>query len=195
MNASQDYISHRIDISKALDADFNLPKIHVMSHCAEKDRQYRTFQHDLAEGYEQVHKRNLKYGRNAANHNLNYLPQVITFQRRILFFEIRDLNVQALAPRQEKSTVACKVLRSGADLAAPLSPHSYAKPEFIGPQNSNDGKHPDAMIKDFRAVLDNTQDATQRTVIYSGTLECIKHKSHIKTYILHEQLHAIELCI
>jgi hypothetical protein len=29
------------------------------------------------------------------------------------------------------------------------------------PQNRRDGKHPNAMIKDIRALLDNMQDATQ----------------------------------
>jgi hypothetical protein len=53
----------------------------------------------------------------------------------------------------------------------------------------------DAMIKDFRALLNNMQDATHHVAIYSGTREFIKHKSHNKTYILDEQLHAMELCI
>jgi hypothetical protein len=35
MNASRDYISHKIYHSKELDADFNFPKIHLMSHWAE----------------------------------------------------------------------------------------------------------------------------------------------------------------
>jgi len=140
-------------------------------------------------------KTNLKDGWNASNHNLNYLPQVITFQRRILCFEIRELNLQALAQHRENSVAACKVLASGADLAAPLGSQSYAKPEFMGPHSRRDGKHPDAMIKDFRALLDNTQDATHRVAICSGTREFIKHKSHNKTYISDEQLHAMELCI
>jgi len=63
-----------------------------------------------AEIHEQAHKTNLKDGWNASNHNLNYLPQVITFQRRILCFEIRVLNLQAIAQRQENSAAACKVL-------------------------------------------------------------------------------------
>jgi hypothetical protein len=50
------------------------------------------------------------------------------------------------------------------------------------------------MMKDFRALLDNTQDATHRVAIYSGTQEIIKHKSRNKTYISDEQLHAMELC-
>jgi hypothetical protein len=51
------------------------------------------------------------------------------------------------------------------------------------------------MIKDFRASLNNTQDATHRVTIHNGTQQFLKHKSHNKTYILDEHLHAIELCI
>jgi len=195
MNARRDYINHQIDISKELYADFNFLKIHLMSHWAKQIRRYGAFQQYSAERHEQAHKTNLKEGWNVSNHNLNYLPQVITFQRRILRFEMRELNLQALAQRWENSAAAYKVLTSGADLAAPLSPQSYAKPEFMGPQNRHDGKHPDAMIKDFRALLDNTQDATHRVAIYSSTREFIKHKSRKKTYISDEQLHAMELCI
>ena len=115
-----------------------------------------------------------------------HLPQVITFQRRILSVQIRELNLQALAQRRENSAATCKVLPSGADLAAPLSSQSYAKPEFMAPQTRHDGKHPDAMIKDFRASLDNTQDSTHRVTIYNGTQEFLKHNSRNKTYILDE---------
>jgi len=38
MNAWRDYISHEIGTSKELDADFNFPKIHLMSHWAEQIR-------------------------------------------------------------------------------------------------------------------------------------------------------------
>jgi len=55
--------------------------------------------------------------------------------------------------------------------------------------------HTDAMIKDFRALLDNMQDTTHRAAIYSGMWEFIKHNSRNKTYILDEQLHAMEVCI
>jgi hypothetical protein len=65
----------------------------------------------------------------------------------------------------------------------------------MGPQNRRDGKYPDAMITDFRALIDNTRDTTHRVAIYSGTREFIKYKSRNKTYILDEQLHAMELCI
>jgi hypothetical protein len=65
----------------------------------------------------------------------------------------------------------------------------------MGPQNRHDGKHPDAMMKEFRALLHNTQAAIHRAAIYCGTREVIKHKSRNKTYISDEQLHAMELCI
>jgi len=228
MIAWRDYISHEIDISKELDADYIFPKIHLMSHWAEQILQYGALQQYSAERHEQAHKTNLKDGWNASNHNLNYLPQIITFERRILCFEIRELNLhaltqrwknsaaackvflsgadlaaplssqanlQALAQRWENSAATCKVFPSGADLAAPLSSQSYAKPEFMGPQNHRDGKHPDPMINDSRALLDNTQDAMHRAAIYRGTRECIKHKRRNKTYISDEQLHTMELCI
>jgi hypothetical protein len=121
--------------------------------------------------------------------------QVITFQRRILCFEIRELSVQALAQCRENSAATCKVLQSSADLAAPLSSQSYAKPEFMGPKNRCDGKHPDTMIIDFRALLDNTQDATHRMTIYNGTRKVLKHKCCDKTYISDEQLPAMDLWI
>jgi len=113
----------------------------------------------------------------------------------MICFETRELNLQALAQCQENCTAASKVLPSGADLAAPLGSQSYAKPKFMGHQNRCDGKHPDAMIKDFRVLLDNTQDATNHRAIYSGTREFITHKSRKQTYISDEELHAMELCI
>ena len=161
MNPWRDYIRHEIDVSKELDADFNFLKIHLISHWVEQIRQHGASQQYRAERHEQTHKTNLKDGWNASNHNLNYLPQVITFQRRILCLEIRELNFQALAKRRENSVAPCKVLPSGADLAAPLGTQSYAKPEFMGPQNCHDGKHPDVLIKEFRAY--STLRKTQST--------------------------------
>jgi hypothetical protein len=195
LNASRDYICHQIDISKELDADFNFLKIHLMSHWAEQVRRYGALQQYSAEGHQQPHETNLKDGWKASNHNFNYLPQVITFRCRILRFEIRGLNVQPLAQYWKNSTAACKVLPSSADLAAPQSPQSYTKPEFMGPQNCHDGMPPDATIKDFRALLDNTQDGTHCVAIYSCTQEFVKHQSRNKTYIFDEQLHALEICI
>jgi len=195
MNAWRDYISHEIDVSNELDADFHFPMIHLMSHWVEQIRRYGALQLYSAESHEQAHKTNLKDGWNASNHNLNYLPQVITIQRRILCFGIRELILQALAQRREDSAAAWKVLPSGADLAAPLGSQLYGKPEFMGPQNRRNGKHPDGMIKDFRALLDNTQDAMHPLAIYSSTREFIMHKSRNKTYISDDQLHTMELCI
>jgi len=136
---------------------------------------------------------NLKASWNASNHNLNYLPQVTTFQGCIHCFEIRELYPLARAQRRENSTANWKFLRSGAGRAAPLSSQSNAKPELIWPQNCRDGKHPDAMIKEFRALLDHTQDMIHRMAIYSGRRECIKHMSRNKMNISDIQLHAMEL--
>jgi hypothetical protein len=130
INAWRDYISQEIHNSKELDADFNFPKIHLMSHLAEQIRRYGALQQYSAHRYEQTHKMNLKDGWNASNHNLNYLPQVITFQHHILCFEIRELNLQALAQRWENSAAGWKVFPSGTDLAAPLCYQLYVKPEF-----------------------------------------------------------------
>jgi len=195
MNVWQNYISHGIDVSKESDADFNFLNIHLMFHWVEEIRRYSALQQYSAKTHEQVHKTNLKDGWNAFNHNLNYLPQVITFHCGILCYQISELNLQALAQRRENSAATSKVLPSGAYLAAPLSPQPYAKPKFMGPQNRCEGKHPDAMIKDFRALLDNTQDAMHRVAIYSGMPECVKQQSHNTTYISDEQLHVMELWI
>jgi len=138
---------------------------------------------------------NLKHGWNASNHNFNYLPLVITFQHRILCLKIRELNLQALSPHRENSAAACKVLPSSADRAAPLSPQLYAKPEFMKPQTRHNEKNPGTVIKDFRALLENMQDATHRQAIYRVTRDFIKHKSRNKTYIWDEHLHAMDHCI
>jgi hypothetical protein len=130
-------------------------------------------------------------GSTSSNHTFYYLPQVITFQRRILCCGVRELILQALAPRGENSTAACKVLPSGADLAGLLSPQSYGKPEFIGLKNRRYGKHPDAIINHYRELLDSTQDATQWVAIYSGTTEFMKYMGHNKLYISDEPLHAM----
>jgi len=156
MNAWRDNSSHKIHVSKELDADLNFLKIHLMSHWVEQICRYGALQQYSPERHYRVHKTNLKDGWNACNPNLNNLPQVITFQRRILCFEVREVNPQALAHRRENRAAECQVLLSGADQAAPMSPQSYAKLEFMEPKNLRDGKHPDAMIKDFRVLLDNT---------------------------------------
>jgi hypothetical protein len=137
---------------------------------------------------------NLKDSWNTSNHNLNYLPQVISFQRCIPCIEIRELNLQALIQHRENSAAARIVLPAIADLAAPLSPQSFAKPEFMGPQNRCDANLPDSIINDFKVLLECTQDATHGMAIYSGMKEFMKHKSRNKTYISYEHLHPIEIC-
>jgi transposase len=122
-----------------------------------------------AERDEQAHITNLKDSWNASNHNLNHLPQVITFQRCILCFEIRELNLQALAQRRENSAAAYNVFSSGADLAPSLRFPSYVKPEIMERLNLHNGKHPDAIIKDFTALFDNTRYITHCVAIYRGT--------------------------
>jgi len=195
MSAGRDCISHQIDDSKELDADFNIPKIHLMSHWVQQIRRYGALRQYCAKRHEQTHKTNLKDCWNSSNHNLNYLPEVITFQCRIFCFEIRQLNLQALGQRRDNGAAACKVIPSGADLAAPLGSQSYVKPGFMRPQNRCDGNHPDTMIEDFRALLNNTQDAMHWVAIYSGTGEFIQNKSRNKTYTSDKQLHPMELCI
>jgi hypothetical protein len=195
MNSWWDYMSHKVDISKESDADFNFRKIHLKSHWAEQVSRYGALQQCSAQRHDPGHKINLKDGWNASNHNLNYLPHVITVQRRILYFKIRELKVQALAQRWENCAAPFNVLPSGADLAAALSPQTYVKTEIMGPRNHRHGMHPDIKIKDFRAILDDTPVATHHTAIYSGTQEFIPHKSRNPMYISDEQLYAIELCI
>ena len=56
-NTWQDHISHEIDVSKELDADFNSPMIHLMSHWVEQIRRYGTLKQYSAERHEQAHKR------------------------------------------------------------------------------------------------------------------------------------------
>jgi hypothetical protein len=122
INAWRDSISHWIDNSKELDDDVNFPKIHLMSHRAKHIRRYGTLQQYCADRHEQANNTILNDSWNASNHNLNNLAQVITFQRSILCFKIRELNLQALAPHQVNSVSAFKVLPAGGDLVATLSP-------------------------------------------------------------------------
>jgi len=195
MNAWQDYIRQEIDVSKDLDANLHLWMIHMRSHWVKLMCWYGALQQYSAERHEQAHEMNLMDGWNASNHNINYLPEVITLQCRILGFEIRELHLQALAQHWKNSPAACNILPSGPDLAAPLSSQSYVKPGFMGPQNRRDRTHPDSIIKDSRAWLDNMQNATHHIAIYNSIRPIMKPTSCNKTYISEEQLHAMELCV
>jgi len=188
-------ISATRDVFKNSHADVNFPKIHLMSHWVKQICWYGALQRYSAKRHEQVHKMHLNNGWNTSNHILDDLPQVIIIQRRILCFKIRNLDLQALAQCWERSAATWNVITSGADLPAPLSSQSFAKSKFIGFQYRHNGSQPDAMIKNFRALLDNTQHATHLVTIYDGTWEFIKHKSRNKMYISDNALHAIELWI
>jgi hypothetical protein len=65
----------------------------------------------------------------------------------------------------------------------------------MGPQNRSEVMHPDTMIEDFRALLDNRQDATHHVVLYSCMREFNKNKSRNKMDISDEPLHTMQLCI
>jgi len=54
MNTCRYFISHVIDVSNELDADFNFPKIHWMSQWVEQNRPYRALQQYSAESHEQA---------------------------------------------------------------------------------------------------------------------------------------------
>ena len=84
MNSWRDCISREIYVSKEVDASFNFLKINLMAHWVELIRRYEPFQQNSAERYKQAHRTNPKNCWNASNHNLSYLPQVITFQHCIL---------------------------------------------------------------------------------------------------------------
>ena len=121
INASQDDISHKIDVSKQLDGDFNFPQTHMMSLWVAKIPRYGALQQSSADRHEQANRTNLKDGWYASNHNLDYLPQVITFLSRLLGCEVRAVNLQALAQRREDCAATSKVLPAGRGLAGPLS--------------------------------------------------------------------------
>jgi hypothetical protein len=89
INALQDNISHKVIVSIELDGEYNVRTIQFRSHRAELIRWYQAWQLYSGERHEAVHKTSLKDGWSASNHNLNYLLQVITFQRHIRNFEIR----------------------------------------------------------------------------------------------------------
>jgi hypothetical protein len=76
MNAWWDYMSHKIDESKELNANVSFPKIHLICPCVKQIRQYGALQQYSPKWHEQAHKPNLKDGCNTSNHKLNYLPQV-----------------------------------------------------------------------------------------------------------------------
>jgi len=114
MNAWREYLSHEVDGSKELDAKLNFPKIHLMSHSVRLICRYGALQQFCGKRHGHARTTKLKAIWNASNHNLNYLPQVITIQYLILCFEMRVLNLETIGQLQEKSSAPCTVLPSGA---------------------------------------------------------------------------------
>jgi hypothetical protein len=55
MHAWRDCNSHKIDVSKELHADFNLLKIHLMSHSVAQIRRYQALQQYSADRHDQAH--------------------------------------------------------------------------------------------------------------------------------------------
>jgi len=139
MNDWRDYISLMKDVANELDADFNFQKFHLISHWVEQIRRYGVCQQYSAKRREQAHKTNLTDSWNASNHNLNYLPQVITFQRRIICFDISCVNLEALTQHRHIRAASCKVLPSRADLAAHLGSQSNPNHQIMAPQNRHEG--------------------------------------------------------
>jgi hypothetical protein len=74
---------------------------------------------------------NVKDSWNDSDHNISYLPQVLTFQHHILCFQITELNVQSRIQCWGNSAGASNFLGSGADVAAPMCSQSNAKPKFL----------------------------------------------------------------
>lgn len=103
----------------------------------------------------------------------------MTYQSRILCFEITQLNHPALPLHQGPSAVPCEVLPSGAGVAALPGCESYTRAEFMGIQNCRNGKHLDAKINNFRVLLSTTQDTTHRIAWYNGRWELPTHKYRI----------------
>lgn len=64
-----------------------------MTYLAEQIGQYGALQQHSAQRHEHAHEANLTDDWNPSNHNLQYLPQGITLQHRILRVNIRELNV------------------------------------------------------------------------------------------------------
>jgi hypothetical protein len=94
-------ICRQIEVSKELDADIPLLKINLISHWVEQSCRYAAFQQESEERHELTHQTKLKDSWNASNHNINYLPQVIAFQRRIVGYKSREFNLSAITQGQE----------------------------------------------------------------------------------------------
>jgi len=121
MNACHDFITYEIDYPKESDADFMFLQIHMMSHWVKYICWYGALPQYSVKRHEEAYITNLQNSWTASNHNLNNLPQAVTFQCHIVCFAIREPNLYTLTQCQEKCAAEYTVLPSGADLPAPLS--------------------------------------------------------------------------
>jgi hypothetical protein len=90
-----------------------------MSHWVRHIRRYGAFHLCSADRQEQANNTNLNDYWHAPHQIYDYFLQVITFQHRILYIEIRELNLQSLAQHWENSTGGWQLHAAGPDLAAP----------------------------------------------------------------------------
>jgi hypothetical protein len=139
MNAWGSYISHKIEVSKELDANFNIPKIHFMTQWVERIHSSRPLEQSPTDSHKHAHILNLRDCWNAHSHHLSYMPPSITLQRSILCFKIREANLEFLAEHQEIGPTTSKILPSGADLTATQSSQSDSQGTLLGHPNFHDG--------------------------------------------------------
>ena len=187
-NEWRDFIDSEVDMSKEGDAHFNFIKIHLMSHFAEQVRLYGSLPQWSAETHEHAHRANLKDGWNASNKNLDYLPQIFAYQRRVLCFEMRGLNRQAVQGSDDHHLAG-----KTATIAGPSTASPFTQPMLISPQNDN--KTPDGQLKHFGALVDSI-DVVQRSALLNGTRDFLQRRLPKRDEILSdEELRKAEICI
>jgi hypothetical protein len=132
----------------------------------------------------------LKNLRSTASETTNHVPIIISSLSflSLLFLSSSQstISLRLLPPYAPRNETSIFVASYGSCSARSLDP---------GFPPHRDGKHPDTLIKQFRALLHNSQDPAHRVGIYSGMRELIKYMRRNQTFILDEQLHAMVLCI
>jgi hypothetical protein len=131
MVPSRDDISHRIDVSKELDADYSFLNIELMCHWVEQSLRYGAIQQYSVERHNEAYNRNLQDSWNTSEHNLNYLLQVSLFWRCILDMAISELDLDALAQCWKYHATPCNVVSPSADMTASLSSWPYVKYDLL----------------------------------------------------------------
>ena len=78
---------------------------------------------------------------------------------------------------------------------SPPDPPANCEPRIHGTPVLPWWKYLYTMLKAFRALLCNTQQAMLSMVLYNGARDILKHQSCNMMYLSHEKQHAMELCI